>query len=198
MGVEEFEQARKARLRVRVGAVIVVVLVALGCAVLATELTGSPTAVEIARGELGSGGDAIVVESPSLFVHVTGAVMRPGLFELAEGSRVIDAIAAAGGFTDEANRDQLNLARLLTDGEQFAVPAAGDDVDAAAASDGRVNLNTADAAALDTLPRIGPAMAARILAWREANGRFASVDDLRNIAGIGDATFEGLRDLVTV
>ncbi len=198
MGVEEFEQARKARLRVRVGAVIVVVLVALGCAVLATALTGSPTAVEIARGELGSGGDAIVVESPSLFVHVTGAVMRPGLFELAEGSRVIDAIAAAGGFTDEANRDQLNLARLLTDGEQFAVPAAGDDVDAAAASDGRVNLNTADAAALDTLPRIGPAMAARILAWREANGRFASVDDLRNIAGIGDATFEGLRDLVTV
>ena len=169
MGVEEFEQARKARLRVRVGAVIVVVLVALGCAVLATALTGSPT-----------------------------AVMRPGLFELAEGSRVIDAIAAAGGFTDEANRDQLNLARLLTDGEQFAVPAAGDDVDAAAASDGRVNLNTADAAALDTLPRIGPAMAARILAWREANGRFASVDDLRNIAGIGDATFEGLRDLVTV
>jgi len=198
VGVEEFEQARKARLRVRVGAVIVVVLVALGCAVLATALTGSPTAVEIARGELGSGGDAIVVESPSLFVHVTGAVMRPGLFELAEGSRVIDAIAAAGGFTDEANRDQLNLARLLTDGEQFAVPAAGDDVDAAAASDGRVNLNTADAAALDTLPRIGPAMAARILAWREANGRFASVDDLRNIAGIGDATFEGLRDLVTV
>lgn len=198
MGVEEFEQARKARLRVRVGAVIVVVLVALGCAVLATALTGSPTAVEIARGELGSGGDAIVVESPSLFVHVTGAVMRPGLFELAEGSRVIDAIAAAGGFTEEANRDQLNLARLLTDGEQFAVPAAGDDVDAAAASDGRVNLNTADAAALDTLPRIGPAMAARILAWREANGRFASVDDLRNIAGIGDATFEGLRDLVTV
>ncbi|MEH6781691.1 MAG: ComEA family DNA-binding protein [Rhodoglobus sp.] len=196
--MEEFEQARKARLRVRVGAVIVVVLVALGCAVLATALTGSPTAVEIARGELGSGGDAIVVESPSLFVHVTGAVMRPGLFELAEGSRVIDAIAAAGGFTDEANRDQLNLARLLTDGEQFAVPAAGDDVDAAAASDGRVNLNTADAAALDTLPRIGPAMAARILAWREANGRFASVDDLRNIAGIGDATFEGLRDLVTV
>ena len=198
MGVEEFEQARKARLRVRVGAVIVVVLVALGCAVLATALTGSPTPVEIARGELGSGGDAIVVESPSLFVHVTGAVMRPGLFELAEGSRVIDAIAAAGGFTDEANRDQLNLARLLTDGEQFAVPAAGDDVDAAAASDGRVNLNTADAAALDTLPRIGPAMAARILAWREANGRFASVDDLRNVAGIGDATFDGLRDLVTI
>ncbi|MBH0009130.1 ComEA family DNA-binding protein [Salinibacterium sp. SWN1162] len=182
----------------RVGAVIVVVLVALGCAVLATTLSGSPTAVEIARGEVGSDDDALVVESPALFVHVTGAVVRPGLFELAEGSRVIDAIAAAGGFTEDANRDQLNLARVLTDGEQFAVPAAGDEADAATASDGRVNLNTADAAALDTLPRIGPAMAARILAWREANGRFTSIDDLRNVAGIGDATFDGLRELVTV
>ncbi|WP_307842734.1 ComEA family DNA-binding protein [Salinibacterium sp. NK8237] len=198
--MEEFEQARKARLRVRVGAVIVVVLVALGCAVLATALTDSPTALEIARGEVGDGGDSFAIEAPSLFVHVTGAVARPGLFELAEGARVIDAIAAAGGFTDDANRDQLNLARLLTDGEQFAVPAAGDGDDAAGAteSDGRVNLNTADAAALDTLPRIGPAMAARILAWRDANGRFTSIDDLRNVAGIGDATFDGLRDLVTV
>ncbi|WP_307841794.1 ComEA family DNA-binding protein [Salinibacterium sp. SWN167] len=196
--MEEFEQARKARLRVRVGAVIVVVLVALGCAILATALTGSPTAVEIARGEVGSGDDAFVVESPALFVHVTGAVERPGLFELAEGSRVIDAIAAAGGFTEGANPDQLNLARVLSDGEQFAVPADGDEAAAATASDGRVNLNTADAAALDTLPRIGPAMAARILAWREANGRFASIDDLRNVAGIGDATFDGLRELVTI
>jgi len=198
VGVEEFEQARKARLRVRVGAVIVVVLVALGCAVLATSLTGSPTAVEIARGDLGTGDDAFIVESSSLFVHVTGAVERPGLFELAEGSRVIDAIAAAGGFTEDAHRDQLNLARVLSDGEQFVVPAVGDEVAAATASDGRVNLNTADAAALDTLPRIGPAMAARILAWREANGRFTSIDDLRNVAGIGDATFDGLRDLVTI
>nr|WP_307784418.1 ComEA family DNA-binding protein [Salinibacterium sp. SWN139] len=197
--MEEFEQARKARLRVRVGAVIVVVLVALGCAVLATALTDSPAALEIARGEVGGDDDSFVIETPSLFVHVTGAVARPGLFELAEGSRVIDAIAAAGGFTDDANRDQLNLARLLADGEQFAVPAAGaDDAAETTASDGRVNLNTADAAALDTLPRIGPAMAARILAWRDANGRFVSIDDLRNVAGIGDATFDGLRDLVTV
>lgn len=198
MCVEEFEQARRARLRLRVGAVVVVVLVALGCAVLATAFTDSPVAREIVRSEPGVGEETFAGETTALFVHVTGAVVRPGLFELAEGSRVIDAIAAAGGFTAEANRDQLNLARVLTDGEQFAVLGAGDDVAAAAASDGRVNLNTADAAALDTLPRIGPAMAARILAWRESNGRFTSIDDLRNVAGIGDATFEGLRDLVTI
>ena len=196
--MEEFEQARKARLRVRVGAVVVVVLVALGSAVLAAALSDSPAAFEIARGEVDDKGESFRFETPPLFVHVTGAVARPGLFELAEGSRVIDAIAAAGGFADDANQDQLNLARVLTDGEQFAVPAAGDEVAEATASDGRVNLNTADAAALDTLPRIGPAMAARILAWRETNGRFTSIDELRNVAGIGDATFDGLRGLVTI
>jgi competence protein ComEA len=196
--VEEFEQARKARLRLRIGAVVVLVLVALGCAVLATALTAPPDAVELSRAKPDESGGEFSVGSPALFVHVTGAVARPGLFELAEGARVIDAIAAAGGFTETANRDELNLARLLTDGEQFAVPEIGEESADAAASDSRVNLNTADAAALDTLPRIGPAMAARILTWRESNGPFVTIDDLRNVAGIGDATFEGLRELITV
>ena len=196
--MEEFEQARKARLRLRIGAVVVLVLVALGCAVLATALTAPPDAVELSRAKPGESGREFSVGSPALFVHVTGAVARPGLFELAEGARVIDAIAAAGGFTETANRDELNLARLLTDGEQFAVPEVGEESVDTAASDSRVNLNTADAAALDTLPRIGPAMAARILTWRESNGPFVTIDDLRNVAGIGDATFEGLRELITV
>jgi competence protein ComEA len=196
--VEEFEQARRARLRVRVGAVVVLVLVALGCAVLAAALTAHPDAVEISRGEPGDSGGDSSLSSSSVFVHVTGAVARPGLFELADGARVIDAIAAAGGFTKTANREQLNLARPLTDGEQFSVPAEGEQEADAAASDSRVNLNTADAAALDTLPRVGPAMAARILAWRDANGRFMTIDDLRNVSGIGDKTFEGLRELITV
>lgn len=196
--MEEFEQARKARLRLRVGAVVVLVLVALGCAVLASALSGRPDAVELSRQESGELGGEFSVSSASLFVHVTGAVARPGLFELVEGSRVIDAIAAAGGFTDAANRDELNLARLLTDGEKFAVPEIGEESADAAVTDSRVNLNTADASDLDTLPRIGPAMAERILTWRETNGPFVTIDDLRNVAGIGDATFDGLRDLVTV
>lgn len=196
--MEEFEQARRARLRLRIGAVVVLVLVALGCAVLATALTARPESAEISRGEPGESDGEFSLSSPSVFVHVTGAVARPGLFELAEGARVIDAIAAAGGFTDTANREELNLARLLTDGEQFSVPEEGGQAPGAAASDSRVNLNTADAAALDTLPRVGPAMAERILAWRDANGRFTTIDDLRNVSGIGDKTFEGLRELITV
>ena len=94
----------------------------------------------------------------------------------------------------------MNLARPVSDGEQLHVPATGEDADAADAAppgDGRVNLNTADAAALDTLPRIGPAMAARIIEWRDANGRFTSVEDLLSVPGIGDKMLETLRDLVT-
>lgn len=185
-------------MRLRVGAVVVLVLVALGCAVLATALTPRPESTQISRGEPGESEGDFSLTSPSVFVHITGAVSRPGLFELADGARVIDAIAAAGGFTETANREELNLARLLTDGEQFSVPEEGEQKVDGAASDSRVDLNTADAAALDTLPRVGPAMAARILAWRDANGRFASIDDLRNVSGIGDKTFEGLRELITV
>ena len=91
-------------------------------------------------------------------MHVSGAVATPGLYVLGEGARVVDAIAAAGGFAPGADEAAVNLARPLSDGEQLHVPAAGEAAapqGAAAVGDGRVNLNTADAAQLDTLPRIG-------------------------------------------
>ncbi|MBO9579079.1 MAG: helix-hairpin-helix domain-containing protein, partial [Microbacteriaceae bacterium] len=96
-----------------------------------------------------------------------------------------------------------NLARVLIDAEQVVVPVAGAVPAAGAgppgvASDGRVDLNTADRAALETLPRVGPAMADRIIAWRTENGGFRSVDDLRQVSGIGDKTFDALVGLVTV
>ena len=138
-----------------------------------------------------------------ILVHILGAVERPGLYSLAEGDRAIDAVAAAGGFLDTADQRQLNLARFVVDGEQIAVPAIGEIPDATAgipgpAVGGKVNINTADEAGLDTLPRVGPAMATRIIAYREANGRFITIEDLMNVTGVGDKTFEGLRDLVTV
>jgi competence protein ComEA len=133
-------------------------------------------------------------------VHILGAVARPGLYELRDGDRAVDAVAAAGGFLETADQAQLNLARLIIDGEQIVVPVVGETVAASpgTTASGLVNLNTADAATLDTLPRVGPAMAARIIDWRESSGPFTSVDDLLNISGIGDKTFEGLKDLVTV
>lgn len=153
--------------------------------------------------------DVSVVHEPevgeeSVFVHVSGAVRSPGLYVLSSGARVLDAVAAAGGFADDAAPNAVNLARPVGDGEQLVVPTAAE-ADARAAEgagapagDGRVDLNTADAAELDTLPRVGPAMAQRILDWREQNGRFTSVDDLLAIPGVGPKMLAALRDLVTV
>lgn len=147
--------------------------------------------------------------SIELYVHVSGAVRRPGLYRMKSGARVVDAVAAAGGFTRKADSAGVNLARPVTDGEQLHIAAEGDAAEspsagrdgggsAGAASHGLVNLNTADSGALETLPRIGPALASRIIAWREQNGRFTSVDDLLAVPGIGAKLLEGLRDAVTV
>lgn len=180
----------RARWRVGATAAVVLVLVGLGCAVLASMLAPSGESTVV------SGEAPTEVARAPVVVHVLGAVAVPGIYELAAGDRVVDAVAAAGGFVDGADPGGVNLARTLVDGEQVTVPRAGDVP--AAAADGRVNLNTADAAQLETLPRVGPALAERIIAWREANGGFRQVDDLRSVSGIGDKTFDGLREHVTV
>lgn len=185
---------KRSRLRIALGAAVVLVLVGLGCAVLFSALapTGSTSVVAPS---------AVATTAPvGIFVHVLGEVELPGLYELSEGDRAVDAVAAAGGFTRKADQAQLNLARFVTDGEQIVVPRVGA-VSAAPGGTsvpGKVNLNTADAAALETLPRIGPAMAERILAWRETNGRFAAIEDLMSVSGVGEKTFEALKSLVTV
>lgn len=142
----------------------------------------------------------IDVTAATVYVHVHGAVAQPGLYRLDEGARVVDVVAAAGGLTDEADAGAVNLARPLHDGEQLYVPAIGEapPPSTGVASDGRVNINTADASTLDTLPRIGPALADRIIRWREENGTFTSVDDLLSVSGIGQKLLDGLRDLVTL
>ena len=150
-----------------------------------------------------------------LAVHVTGAVRRPAVVRLPEGARVADAVAAAGGLADDASPD-LNLAAPLSDGAQVDVPrqgeavaaavrappaAAAGDVAAAAAAPGAgapIDVNRADAAALDALPGVGPALAARIVAWRSANGPFRAPEDLLNVSGIGDRTLERLRAAIVV
>lgn len=153
--------------------------------------------------DAGDAGGAVPPVPDAIYVHVVGQVRSPGLYVLGSGDRALDAVAAAGGFTGDADPRGLNLARPLLDGEQLVVPAVGEvpegqGAGGAVSADGRVNLNTADAAALETLPRIGPALAQRILDWRQRNGRFAAVDDLLAVSGIGAATLEQLRDLVTI
>jgi len=191
---------RTSRWRVAIGAGVVLLLVAVGCAVLFSTLAPRGTTAVVAPSA------APAATASGIFVHVLGEVVAPGLYELREGDRAVDAIAAAGGYTKKADESATNLARFVTDGEQIVVPVVGAGAGAGAGSaaasgasvPGKVNINTADAATLETLPRIGPAMSARILAWREANGRFTAVEDLQSVSGIGAKTFEALRDLVTV
>ncbi|MFF3063145.1 helix-hairpin-helix domain-containing protein [Oerskovia sp. NPDC057915] len=138
-------------------------------------------------------------------VHVVGAVAAPGLVTVPEGSRVADALTAAGDATPDADLAGVNLAREVVDGEQIVVPRPGEVVAAApgaaaggGTSDGPVDLNTADEAALDGLSGIGPVLAARIVEWREANGPFTTVEELGEVSGIGDALLARLRDQVKV
>lgn len=145
----------------------------------------------------------VVVEQAGLYVHVAGAVRTPGLYLLPAGARVVDAVGAAGGLADDADPAAVNLARPVADGEQLLIPRQGEQPPAAegaagAGADGVVDLNRADLAALDTLPRIGPAIAQRIIDWREEHGPFTSVDDLLAVPGIGEKMLAALRDLVRV
>lgn len=142
-------------------------------------------------------------EAAELVVDVAGKVRRPGIVTLPPGSRVHEAIAAAGGVKGDVDTSGLNLARVLADGEQVLVGApstgsTGGGGAGGAPADAPVNLNTADLVALDTLPGVGPVTAEAIVAWREENGPFRSVDDLLDVKGIGEATLAELRDLVSV
>lgn len=146
-----------------------------------------------------------------LVLSVSGRVARPGLIELPDGSRVADALEAAGGALPGTDLSALNLARRVVDGEQIAVgvppapdaagtPAASGTAEEAGAvpSGGPVDLNTATEAQLDALPGVGPVTAQRILEWRRRNGRFVRVEQLREIEGIGERRFAQLRELVVV
>jgi competence protein ComEA len=167
-----------------------------------------PAGADVQRSTTTAARDLIVV-------HVAGAVTRPGVVELDAGARVIDAVEAAGGAVPEADLDRLNLAAKVADGERILVsrvgdpPAVGDGTDTGAAGSpspdagssqgsGPINLNTATLEQLDALPGIGPVLAQAILDERIRRGRFRSVQELREVRGIGEKRFADLADRVTV
>jgi competence protein ComEA len=163
----------------------------------------------------GGGGTATATTAiaTEVVVHVAGAVVSPGVRRLPPGSRVIDALDAAGGALPDADLPRINLAAPLVDGQQVYVPKPGEQPPLAAAAvpggagtagpggsvpGALVDLNTATAEQLDTLPGVGPSTAAAIIAHRDQNGPFTSVDQLLDVRGIGEAKLELLRDLVSV
>lgn len=163
-------------------------------------------------------GTAAAPDTRRILVHVAGAVLKPGVVELPEGSRLREAVAAAGGCAPAADPDRLNLAAVVEDGEKVLVPergqppagepAAGDGAGAAESGAGatggagtggaRINLNTAGVAELGTLPRVGPVLAQRIVDWRQEHGRFQSVEELDAVDGVGPKLLAALLPLVRV
>lgn len=185
-----------------------------------TPLPAAPAVASVVTSGSGSPlpSSSTAATNTMLVVHVIGKVRRPGLVRLSPGSRVMDAITAAGGAAHGADLGTLNLARRVADGEQIAVdvpsspdgsgaaPSAvpgdaggsGGSADGSRAVSAVVDLNSATLTALETLPRVGPVLAQRILDFRTQNGRFTRVDELKDVKGIGAKTFADIEPHVTV
>lgn len=201
----------------------------------AAEGSGSGSAGSAGAGTEGSGGSAsgssgtggaygagdfgtdgvVTAANGMIYVDIGGAVKEPKLAELAAGSRVEDAIQAAGGLTGEADLSSINRAALLNDGEKVYVPKKGEAALGSGGADGtggsggagtagasnpggKININTADITQLQTITGVGPVTAQKIIDYRTENGRFSSIEDLKNISGIGEKTFEKMKGDVTV
>ena len=172
-------------------------------------VSGSSAPIVVSSGS--SSVPSVGLSSPSVMrtivVQVIGEVHEPGLVTLPDGARVADAIEAAGGLISRRSGGGLNVARKLVDGEQIVVShfmptltpmTVPSSASVAGSVGGSVDLNSADVTALDALPGVGPVMAARIIAWRAQHGRFTTLDQLREVSGIGQRTFERLRPYVHV
>ena len=189
----------KVALGAGLGLIALIVVVAVGSHIFrsATPIPSVVVASQ-AEAELVAQAENLSVPTLTVVVHVVGAVESPGVIELPENSRIVDALAKAGGAREDAILSGINLARVLFDGEQIVVPSRADEPALVSidAPPGLVSLSRGTSAELETLPRVGPATAARIIAWREENGPFTSVDDVLAVSGIGAATLEGFRALV--
>ena len=164
--------------------------------------------------------EAAVEETVMIIVDVSGAVVNPCVAELPDGSRVYEAVEKAGGFTPEAETNVINQAEILTDGQKVYIPTkkevAGETVNkntqttqnstssyapvysTGSGQSGKININTADSTGLQELTGVGPSTAEKIINYRNENGKFKTIEDLKNVSGIGDKTFEKLKDKITV
>ena len=158
-----------------------------------------------------------------IIVHITGAVKTPGIVKLNDGARIEDAIESAGGLTEDADISNVNLAYVLDDGTKIKIPSLSDgdignvediitdesgegiieEIDSTSSSNSQnstsnININKATEAELDTLPGIGRSLASKIIEYREQNGKFSSIEDIKNVSGIGDSKFEEIKDLISV
>ena len=142
-----------------------------------------------------------VEEEENIIVHITGEIKYPGVLVLKQGDRVVDAIEAAGGETDDADLDRLNLAQMLNDGDKIYIPNKNEenDIDNITSEEsGPININTATLEELIKLPGIGEATANKIIEYRKQNGKFKTIEELKNVPGIGNSKFESIKNEIRV
>ncbi len=160
------------------------------------------TSLSVDISETYTGMDTEEKEDAVVTVYVCGAVVHEGVYELGSNSRVNDALVAAGGFAEDADTDNINLAAKVQDGEKVYFPRLGEVTDYSLGndSDGQsvININTAGTSELTSLPGIGETRAERIVAYRQSHGSFANIEELKNVSGIGDNIYEGLEEYITV
>ncbi len=158
----------------------------------------------------------IQIEIPPVIIHIAGAVKNPGVYQLKSTDRIVDAVKIAGGATEEANLDLINLAALLKDGQKIIVPyktysGTGEEINtntynyvervyssSSVSTSAKININTANANMLQTLPGIGPVLSERIIEYRNQNGLFGVIDDIKDVSGIAEKKYEGIKDLICV
>jgi competence protein ComEA len=151
------------------------------------------------------------IEVPSVIIHISGAVKNPGVYKLKSIDRVVDAVKIAGGITERANPDAINLAALLKDGQKIIIPykisnqvtvESDKNIEEVYSSSSspsdQININTADDNTLQSLPGIGPVLSKKIMDYRNQNGLFEVIDDIKDVSGIGEKKFEGIKDLICV
>jgi len=161
--------------------------------------------------------NVIQIEVPPVIIHIAGAVKNPGVYQLKSTDRIVDAVKIAGGASEEANLDSINLAALLKDGQKIIVPCktyseTGEEINintyentesiysssSLTSTSAKININTANANMLQTLPGIGPVLSERIIEYRNQNGLFSVIDDIKDVSGIAEKKFEGIEELICV
>lgn len=140
-------------------------------------------------------------EKADLYVDISGQVKKPGVYQVPDGTRLFEVIKMAGGLTIDADKDGFNQAEVVSDGEKIIIPVKGEATDIVTTpgttSTGLININTADSTTLQEIPGVGPATADKIISYRNENGRFMSKEDIKNVSGIGDKTYEKMKDKIT-
>lgn len=154
-----------------------------------------------------------IITNTEILIHVSGCVKNNKVVSLPEGSRINDAIEAAGGLTDDADLTNINLAYILEDGEKIYIPKKGEESqinsqisseqmmstsDTTSSKTSKININKATQSELETIPGIGPSTAQKIINYRNENGKFTSIEDIKNVSGIGDAKYENMKDYITI